>query len=79
MGIGTAFYGVTSLLINRGMLNVANVWTILLMTADNLYQNVNGVISFVSDHPVRAVASATQTWMSKWYREVSKLTSPRRI
>ncbi|KAJ5992086.1 histone deacetylase [Penicillium sp. IBT 35674x] len=55
MGIGTAFYGVTSLLINR----------------DNLYQNVNGVISFVSDHPVRAVASATQTWMSKWYRENS--------
>ncbi|KAJ5673297.1 histone deacetylase [Penicillium longicatenatum] len=55
MGVGTAFYGVTSLLINR----------------DNLYQNVNGVISFVSDHPVRAVASATQTWMSKWYRENS--------
>ncbi|KAJ6110855.1 histone deacetylase [Penicillium sp. IBT 16267x] len=55
MGVGTAFYGVTSLLINR----------------DNLYQSVNGVISFVSDHPVRAVASATQTWMSKWYRENS--------
>ncbi|KAJ5765215.1 Histone deacetylase clr3 [Penicillium odoratum] len=55
IGVGTAFYGITSLLINR----------------DNLYQKVNSVISFVSSHPVRAVASPTQTWMSKWYRENS--------
>ncbi|KAJ5948031.1 hypothetical protein N7466_001046 [Penicillium verhagenii] len=55
IGMGTAFYGVTSFLINR----------------DNLYKKVNSVISFVTSHPVRAVASATQTWMSKWYRENS--------
>ena len=38
---------------------------------ENLYKRVNGVISFVSENPVRAVTSHTQTWLSKWYREVS--------
>lgn len=42
------------------------------MTLENLYKRLNGVISFVSENPVRAVASHTQTWLSKWYREVSR-------
>ncbi|KAJ5795323.1 Histone deacetylase class II [Penicillium paradoxum] len=54
-GVGNAFFGVVNLLINR----------------ENLYKRVNGVVSFVSENPVRAVASHTQTWLSKWYRENS--------
>lgn len=54
-GIGNAFYGVANLLINR----------------ENLYKKVSGVISFVAENPVRAVASPTQVWLSKWYRENS--------
>ncbi|GAB1192418.1 hypothetical protein APSETT444_001609 [Aspergillus pseudonomiae] len=44
LGIGNAFYGVANLLINR----------------DTLYKRVNGVISFVAENPVRAIASHTQ-------------------
>ncbi|PKY08662.1 histone deacetylase [Aspergillus campestris IBT 28561] len=55
LGIGNAFYGVANLLINR----------------DTLYQRVNGVVSFVAENPVRAVASHTQTWLSRWYRDNS--------
>ncbi|CAI7670803.1 unnamed protein product [Penicillium bialowiezense] len=55
LGVGNAFHGVVNLLINR----------------ENLYKRLNGVISFVSENPVRAVASHTQTWLSKWYRENS--------
>ncbi|KAJ5517621.1 Histone deacetylase class II [Penicillium expansum] len=55
LGVGNAFFGVSNLLINR----------------ENLYKRVNGVISFVSENPVRAVTSHTQTWLSKWYRENS--------
>ncbi|KAL4995413.1 hypothetical protein BDV10DRAFT_174661 [Aspergillus recurvatus] len=54
-GIGNAFYGVANLLINR----------------ETLYQRVNGVISFVARDPVRAVASHTQVWLSRWYRDNS--------
>ncbi|KAJ5165675.1 Histone deacetylase superfamily [Penicillium coprophilum] len=55
LGVGNAFLGVTNLLINR----------------ENLYKRVSGVVSFVSENAVRAVASHTQTWLSKWYRENS--------
>ncbi|KAL4864518.1 hypothetical protein BDV12DRAFT_176065 [Aspergillus spectabilis] len=55
IGIGNAFYGVANLLINR----------------ETLYQRVNGVISFVAENPVRAVASHTQVWLSRWYRDNS--------
>ncbi|KAJ5507082.1 hypothetical protein N7527_009225 [Penicillium freii] len=55
LGVGNAFLGVANLLINR----------------ENLYKRVNGVVSFVSENPVRAIASHTQTWLSKWYRENS--------
>ncbi|KAL4805033.1 hypothetical protein BDV18DRAFT_141785 [Aspergillus unguis] len=55
MGVGNAFYGVANLLINR----------------DTLYQRINGVISFVAKDPVRAVASHTQTWLSRWYKDNS--------
>ncbi|KAI9368120.1 hypothetical protein BJX61DRAFT_241562 [Aspergillus egyptiacus] len=55
IGIGNAFYGVANLLINR----------------DNLYQKINGVISFVAENPVRAVASHTQVWLSRWYKDNS--------
>lgn len=55
MGIGDAFYGVANLLINR----------------DSIYQRVNSVISFVAENPVRAVASPTQTWLSRWYKDNS--------
>lgn len=40
---------------------------------DNLYQRINGVISFVAENPVRAVASHTQAWLSRWYKDVSAL------
>ncbi|KAH8430795.1 Histone deacetylase hda1 [Aspergillus melleus] len=55
MGVGDAFFGVANLLINR----------------DNLYKRVNGVISFVAENPVRAIASPTQTWLSRWYKDNS--------
>ncbi|KAL1973489.1 hypothetical protein VTN31DRAFT_6124 [Thermomyces dupontii] len=55
LGVGDAFYGVANLLINR----------------DSIYQRVNSVISFVADNPVRAVASPTQVWLSRWYKENS--------
>ncbi|KAJ5688810.1 Histone deacetylase clr3 [Penicillium macrosclerotiorum] len=55
MGIGNAFYGAANLLINR----------------ENLYKHVNGIVSFVAENPVRAIASPTQTWLSKWYRDNS--------
>lgn len=32
---------------------------------------MNGVISFVARDPVRAVASHTQVWLSRWYKDVS--------
>lgn len=38
---------------------------------ENLYKKVSGIVSFVAENPVRAVASSTQVWLSKWYREVS--------
>ncbi|KAJ9395721.1 hypothetical protein DTO282F9_7341 [Paecilomyces variotii] len=55
LGVGDAFYGVANLLINR----------------DSIYQRVNSVISFVAENPVRAIASHTQVWLSKWYKENS--------
>ncbi|KAE8149612.1 hypothetical protein BDV25DRAFT_156032 [Aspergillus avenaceus] len=55
LGIGNAFYGVANLLINR----------------DTLYKRVNGVVSFVAENPVRAVASHTQVWLSRWYKDNS--------
>ncbi|KAF7585373.1 Histone deacetylase hda1 [Aspergillus hancockii] len=55
LGIGNAFYGIANLLINR----------------DTLYKRVNGVVSFVAENPVRAVASHTQTWLSRWYKDNS--------
>ncbi|KAJ5104326.1 histone deacetylase Hda1 [Penicillium alfredii] len=55
VGIGNAFFGVANLLMNR----------------EGLYKHINGVISFVAETPVRAIASHTQTWLSKWYRENS--------
>ncbi|KAL5340649.1 hypothetical protein BJX70DRAFT_360823 [Aspergillus crustosus] len=55
IGIGNAFFGVANLLINR----------------ETLYQRVNGVVSFVAENPVRAVASHTQVWLSRWYRDNS--------
>ncbi|KAJ5146545.1 Histone deacetylase superfamily [Penicillium bovifimosum] len=55
LGVGNAFVGVVNLLMNR----------------ENLYKRVNGVVSFVCENPVKAVASNTQTWLSKWYRENS--------
>ncbi|QKX55544.1 uncharacterized protein TRUGW13939_02638 [Talaromyces rugulosus] len=55
MGVGDAFFGVANLLINR----------------DSIYQRVNSVVSFVSENPVRAVASPTQTWLSRWYKDNS--------
>lgn len=41
---------------------------------DNLYQRINGIISFVAENPVRAVASPTQAWLSRWYKDVSLVT-----
>ncbi|RAH49355.1 histone deacetylase hdaA [Aspergillus brunneoviolaceus CBS 621.78] len=55
IGIGNAFYGVANLLINR----------------ETLYKRVNGVVSFVAENPVRAVASHTQVWLSRWYKDNS--------
>ncbi|GES66357.1 histone deacetylase [Aspergillus terreus] len=55
IGVGNAFYGVANLLINR----------------DTLYKRINGVISFVANNSVRAIASPTQTWLSKWYKDNS--------
>lgn len=42
---------------------------------EKLYTRINGCISFVAQNPVRAVASSTQTWLAKWYRDVSRSLS----
>lgn len=42
-----------------------------LTKIDTLYKRVNGVISFVAENPVRAIASHTQVWLSRWYKDVS--------
>ncbi|GLA43077.1 histone deacetylase hda1 [Aspergillus niger] len=55
MGVGNAFYGVANLLINR----------------ETLYKRVNSVVSFVAENPVRAIASHTQVWLSRWYKDNS--------
>ncbi|KAL1959893.1 hypothetical protein VTO42DRAFT_561 [Malbranchea cinnamomea] len=55
MGVGDAFAGLANLLINK----------------DRVYNRISGVVSFVSENPLRAIASTTQTWLSKWYKENS--------
>ncbi|KAJ6155880.1 histone deacetylase [Penicillium chermesinum] len=55
IGIGSAFHGVTQLLMQR----------------ENLYHRIDSLISFVAQNPVRAVSSTTQTWLSKWYHDNS--------
>lgn len=57
LGIGDAFAGLANLLI----------------TKDRVYTRVSGVIAFVAENPVRAVSSHTQTWLSKWYKENSRV------
>ncbi|KAM5441706.1 Histone deacetylase hda1 [Microsporum ferrugineum] len=53
MGVGDAFLGLANLLINK----------------ERVHTMVSGVICFVAENPVRAVASTTITWLSKWYKE----------
>ncbi|EZF22576.1 hypothetical protein H112_04632 [Trichophyton rubrum D6] len=55
MGVGDAFLGLANLLINK----------------ERVHTMVSGVICFVAENPVRAVASTTITWLSKWYKENS--------
>ncbi|KAI5298779.1 Histone deacetylase hda1, partial [Ascosphaera atra] len=55
IGVGDAFLGLTSLLINN----------------ERVYLKVTGVISFVADNHVRSVASHTNAWLSKWYKDNS--------
>ncbi|KAK2852156.1 hypothetical protein FQN49_005312 [Arthroderma sp. PD_2] len=55
MGVGDAFLGLANILINK----------------ERVHTMVSGVICFVAENPVRAVASNTITWLSKWYRDVS--------
>lgn len=76
MGVGSAFYGVANLLINRGMhlSPSGSTWT-ALTEVENLYTRVSGIVSFVAENPVRAIASPTQVWLSKWYREVSGVST----
>jgi histone deacetylase 6 len=51
VGVGDAFHGLASLLINR----------------DTIQERVKGVITFVAENPLRPVASQTNVWLSKWY------------
>lgn len=76
VGIGNAFYGVANLLINRG--GLSSEWCgsqRRLTLIDTLYKRINGVISFVAENPVRAIASHTQVWLSRWYKDV-RITFP---
>ena len=41
------------------------------LRVDSIYQRINSVISFVAENPVRAIASHTQVWLSRWYKDVS--------
>jgi Arb2 domain len=41
------------------------------LRVDSIYQRINSVISFVAENPVRAIASHTQAWLSRWYKDVS--------
>ena len=68
--MGHAFYGVANLLINRGKHLLPALHSTTLTQAETLYKRVNGVISFVAENPVRAIASHTQVWLSRWYKEV---------
>jgi hypothetical protein len=72
LGVGNAFFGVSNMLIHRGTFRLDIRCNFANNRVENLYKRVSGVISFVSVNPVRAVASTTQTWLSKWYREVSQ-------
>jgi histone deacetylase 6 len=72
MGVGNAFFGVVNLLINRGAYSSIEPNRTILTVTENLYKRVNGIVCFVSENPVRAVSSHTQTWLSKWYRDVSQ-------
>ncbi|KAF4291467.1 hypothetical protein LV165_005248 [Aspergillus fumigatus] len=71
IGIGNAFYGVANLLINRGRMALDKWLKQQLTKIDTLYKRVNGVISFVAENPVRAIASHTQVWLSRWYKDNS--------
>lgn len=76
MGVGSAFYGVANLLINRGMhVSLSGPTQTVLTGVENLYKRVSGIVSFVAENPVRAIASPTQVWLSKWYREVSGVSA----
>ncbi|KAI5294941.1 Histone deacetylase hda1 [Ascosphaera acerosa] len=55
LGIGDAYQGLSSLLIND----------------ERVYAKVTGVISLVADNPVRSLASSTNPWLSRWYRDNS--------
>ena len=74
IGMGHAFYGVANLLINRGKHLLPALHSTTLTQAETLYKRVNGVISFVAENPVRAIASHTQVWLSRWYKEVRTLS-----
>lgn len=78
LGIGEAFAGLTSLLINIGEFDLgslsAKIDEAMFLTClglERVYSRVSGVISLVADNPVRSVASNTNAWLSKWYKDVS--------
>ncbi|KAI1931621.1 Histone deacetylase hda1 [Ophidiomyces ophidiicola] len=57
MGVGDAFMGLANLLANK----------------DRVYPRIDGVVCFVAENAVRAVSSHTNPWLSKWYKENSRV------
>jgi histone deacetylase 6 len=55
LGVGDAFHGLSSLLINR----------------DSVYERVKGIVAFVAENQLRPVTSPTNVWLSKWYHKNS--------
>jgi histone deacetylase 6 len=54
-----------------GLLGTMNSGSSSHLRVDSIYQRINSVISFVAENPVRAIASHTQVWLSRWYKDNS--------
>lgn len=55
MGVGNAFHAIAKLLSEN----------------DSVYQNITGVVGFISTNPVRPVGNQANPWITSWYRDNS--------
>jgi histone deacetylase 6 len=73
-GIGDAYGGLANLIINKGGFHPpiqSNSKLTFASHEDRVYNRISGVVSVVGNNHLRPIYSHTQTWLSKWYKEVS--------